>query len=57
MFAVTNGKLMTITQGTIDKGTILIDDGRIVDLGKGVEIPPDAEVFDAKGKVVMPGQR
>lgn len=55
MIAVVNGKLMTITQGTIEKGTVLIEGGRIVDLGKDVDIPTGAEVYDARGKVVMPG--
>jgi imidazolonepropionase-like amidohydrolase len=46
---------MTITQGTLDRGIILIEGGRIVALGENVEIPEDAEVYDAEGKVVMPG--
>ena len=46
---------MTITQGTWEGGTVLIEGGRIVALGKDVEIPEDAQVYDAAGKVVMPG--
>ncbi len=55
MIAVANGKLMTITQGTIDKGTLLIQGGRIVALGEDTDIPKGAEVYDIRGKVVMPG--
>lgn len=55
MIAVTNGKVMTITQGTLERGTVLVEDGRIVAVGEEVEIPEDAEVYDATGKVVMPG--
>ena len=55
MIAITNGKVMTITQGTLEPGTVLIEGGRIVALGQEVEIPEDAEVYDATGKVVMPG--
>jgi imidazolonepropionase-like amidohydrolase len=55
MIAITNGKVMTITHGTLDKGTVLIEGGRIVALGENVEIPEDAQVYDAAGKVVMPG--
>ncbi len=44
MIAVANGKLMTITQGTIDKGTLLIQGGRIVALGEDADIPEGAEV-------------
>ena len=55
MIAITNGKVMTITQGTLEPGTVLIEGGRIVALGQEIEIPEDAEVYDATGKVVMPG--
>ncbi len=55
MIAITNGKVMTITQGTLERGTVLIKGGRIVAVGEEVEIPEDAEVYDATGKVVMPG--
>ena len=30
MIAITNGKVMTITQGTLERGTVLVEDGRIV---------------------------
>jgi len=55
MLAIANGKIMTITQGTIERGTVLVEGGRIVALGTEVVIPKDAQVFDASGKVVMPG--
>jgi imidazolonepropionase-like amidohydrolase len=55
VIAITNGTLFTITQGTIESGTILVEGGRIVALGQEVIVPEDAEVYDAKGKIVMPG--
>jgi imidazolonepropionase-like amidohydrolase len=55
MIAITNGKVITITQGTLESGTVLVEDGRIVAVGEEVEIPEGAEVYDASGKVVMPG--
>jgi imidazolonepropionase-like amidohydrolase len=55
MIAITNGKVMTITQGTIDPGTVLIEGGRIIAVGEHVDIPEDAEIYDAAGKVVTPG--
>lgn len=55
MIAITNGKVMTITQGTLENGTVLVEGGRIVAVGENVEIPKDAQVYDATGKVVMPG--
>lgn len=55
MLAITNGKVLTITQGTFEPGTVLIDNGKIVAVGPDVTIPPSAEVYNAAGKVVMPG--
>ncbi len=55
MIAITNGKIVTITRGTIEEGTVIVEGGRIVAIGGEVTIPADAEVFDAAGKVVMPG--
>jgi imidazolonepropionase-like amidohydrolase len=55
MIAITNGRLMTITQGILEPGTVLVEGGRIVAMGEDVIIPEDAEIYDATGKVVMPG--
>lgn len=55
MIAITNGAVNTITQGSFEPGTVLIEGGRIVAVGENIEIPEDAEIYDAKGKVVMPG--
>jgi len=55
MLAITNGKVLTITQGTIDPGSVLIDEGRIVAVGAKIDIPDEAEVYDAAGKFVLPG--
>lgn len=55
MLAIKDGRILTITKGVIKCGTILIENGEIVDVGANVRIPEDAEVIDAKGKVVMPG--
>jgi imidazolonepropionase-like amidohydrolase len=55
LLAIKGGKIFTITKGVIEKGTILIDDGKIVKVGARVKVPEGAEVIDATGKVVMPG--
>lgn len=55
MLAIKGGKIFTITNGVIEKGTILIDDGKIAKVGARVKVPEGAEVIDATGKVVMPG--
>jgi len=53
--AIQGGDLYTITDGIIRDGTILIEDGKISDIGQNIEIPKDAKLIDARGKVVMPG--
>ena len=52
---IQNGKIYTITNGIIESGHVVIQNGVIIQIGTGVEIPPDAEIVDATGKVVMPG--
>lgn len=55
MIAITNGKVLTITQGTLDQGTVLIENGKITAVGQNIPIPDGAEILDASGKVVTPG--
>jgi imidazolonepropionase-like amidohydrolase len=55
MIAITNGSVWTITNGVIENGTVLVEGGKIVGVGAGLPIPAEAEVYDASGKVVMPG--
>ena len=49
------GKLLTVTHGEIARGSILIVDGKIREIGEKVDAPPGAEVILAEGMVVMPG--
>jgi imidazolonepropionase-like amidohydrolase len=55
MFAITNGTIWTITKGAIEGGTVLIEDGKITAVGVDIPIPQGAEIYDAAGKIVMPG--
>lgn len=55
MLAIINGKLLTITNGVIENGTILVENGKITAVGADVQVPAGAEVIDAAGKWVMPG--
>jgi imidazolonepropionase-like amidohydrolase len=54
-FAITNATIMTAAGPTIQRGTIVIRDGKIAAIGASVAVPPDAEVIDAKGHYVTPG--
>ena len=55
MIAITHGKLLTVANGTIEDGTLLIDNGKITAIGKDIAIPQGAEILDASGKWVTPG--
>lgn len=55
MIAITNGKLYTMEKKIIEKGTILIDDGKIAAVGKSIKIPANAETIDVEGKMITPG--
>ena len=49
MLAVKGGKILTITNGVIEDGVVLIDKGKIKDVGPDVRVPKSAQVIDAKG--------
>ena len=53
--ALKGGTLLTVTKGTIENGTVLIQDGKITAVGAGVSIPSGVEIIDVTGKYVMPG--
>jgi len=55
MIAITSGTLYTITQGIVEEGSLLVENGKIAALGRDIPIPEGAQVIEAQGKVVMPG--
>jgi imidazolonepropionase-like amidohydrolase len=52
---IRNATILTASHGTIEKGDILIKDGKIAVVGKDVKAPDDAQVIDASDQFVMPG--
>lgn len=55
MLALVNGRILTMGSRDYDRGTVLIDGGKIIHVGDRVEIPSEAEVIDVQGRTVMPG--
>jgi imidazolonepropionase-like amidohydrolase len=47
--------ILTVTRGTIAKGSILVEHGKIKAVGSGVTAPAGVKVIDAAGLVAMPG--
>ncbi|MGL4911444.1 MAG: amidohydrolase [Romboutsia sp.] len=54
MIFVKNGTINTIINGIIQED-ILIENGKIVEIGKNIVAPLDAEIIDAEGKFIFPG--
>ena len=50
-----NATLHPVASKKIDKGMLLIEDGKIAAIGKRVKVPQDAKTIDLKGKHVYPG--
>ncbi len=49
------GTVLTMTNGTIKNGTIVIRNGKITAIGRDVLIPAGIKVIDTSGKYIMPG--
>ena len=52
---IQNATILTVANGTIENGSVLIRDGKIAEVGRNVTVPRGAKVIDATGKFVMPG--
>lgn len=53
--AITNARIVTVSGAEIPKGTVVIRDGVIADVGASARVPADAKVFDGNGLTVYPG--
>lgn len=51
---IRNATIMTVSNGTI-KGSVVVRDGKIVEVGEKVMVPDGAKVIDATGQYVIPG--
>jgi imidazolonepropionase-like amidohydrolase len=55
-FAIMGGTIFTMgSQGTIEKGTILVKDGKITAVGAKVDVPSGLPVVNATGLYITPG--
>src|SRR6185436_14337016 len=55
VLAIVGGTLHPIDAPDVPNGTLLVQGGRILDLGADIAVPAGAQVIDAKGKHVWPG--
>ncbi len=52
---IRNATVMTVTKGTLQNGSVLIQNGKIAAIGKNLNAPGDATIVDASGKFLIPG--
>jgi imidazolonepropionase-like amidohydrolase len=53
--ALTNLRILTVTKGEIESGTIVIKGEKIAAVGADVKPPPGARIVEGKGLVAFPG--
>lgn len=54
-YAIRDARIVTMAGPPIDKGTVLMRDGLIEEVGPSVAVPIDANVIDGAGLTVYPG--
>ena len=52
---IKGGTVLTITKGTLTETDVLIQNGKITQIGKNIVAPAGIRVIDAKGHFIMPG--
>src|SRR5580700_10923304 len=55
VYAIKNAKIYTLAEPPIEKGVVVIRDGKIAAVGADLPIPEGAQVIDAVGLEVYPG--
>lgn len=52
---IRNATVLTITKGTLEKTDVLVQNGKIAQIGEGLSAPGGTDTIDATGEFVMPG--
>ncbi len=55
LLLIKNGKIITMNGKNYGYGCVLIESGKIIEVGEDIKIPEKCEVIDAKGGWVTPG--
>ncbi|QZY54271.1 amidohydrolase [Crassaminicella profunda] len=55
MILIKDGRILTMEGKCYEKGSILIENGKIKEIGEHIVAPLDASIIDASGKIIMPG--
>ena len=52
---IRGGKFLTVTQGVIKDGILIIRDGKISAIGENIPIPQNAKIIDVYKHTIVPG--
>jgi imidazolonepropionase-like amidohydrolase len=52
---IKNATVLTVTKGTLEGTDVLLQNGKIAQIGKNLAAPAGAKVIDATGKYILPG--
>lgn len=55
MLLIQNGKILTMTGKNYEVGSVLIDNGKIVEVGTDIKVPQGCEILNVNGAWVTPG--
>lgn len=55
VYAITNARIVTVSDKIIERGTVVVRGGLIESVGAGLKIPADARLIDGSGLTVYPG--
>ncbi|MFN2364135.1 MAG: amidohydrolase, partial [Halarsenatibacteraceae bacterium] len=55
MIAITNAKIITMANKTIENGDIIIKDSKIYKIGENLNLNKMEKIIDATDKIVLPG--
>ena len=53
--AIRGATVLTVTQGAIEDGTVIVRDGKIEAIGKNLAIPDGAKIIEARKRFLVPG--
>lgn len=54
IYAFTNATIIADAETTIKNGVLMVQDGKILNVGEKLEVPKNAIVYDLKGKFIYP---
>lgn len=52
---IKNATILTVTKGTLENTDLLMQNGKIAQIGRNIAAPAGARVIDATGKYILPG--